>query len=247
MTGSFFEFNLATTAPEIVLELCNSPATNKIFKDTIDTYHSYVKFKSIPSRRIHYLAYENKTGNLIGALGISGATYAISCRDVFIGWTEEQKKKNLIKIANNSRFCLIQQNITIKNAGTMCLKQLRINGAKQWKDNYGDNLVLLETFVQAERDDIYNGKNTRSGAIYKADNWIEVGWTKGSSIQKAPMKMWMKEKGERGRLAREDKEACLKKYYLDGSTSSGYKITKSKKKIVFVKPLIKLWKKELLT
>ena len=56
---------------------------------------------------------------------------------------------------------------------------------------------------------------------------------------------WAKEKGERGRLARENKEECLKKYggYLGEHNKSGYKVTESKKKIVFVKPLVKNWKK----
>jgi hypothetical protein len=62
------------------------------------------------------------------------------------------------------------------------------------------------------------------------------------------MRMWAKEKGERGRLARENPEECLKKYagYLGDHTISGYKVTKTAKKIMFLKPLVKDWKERLL-
>jgi hypothetical protein len=246
--SNFFDFTNNDNSP-VVLESCNSSIKNKLFKDTIDTYHSYVKFKSIPSRRLSYLVYESKSGNLIGAVGISSAVIAVACIDKYIGWDSKTKMRNLNKVANNSRFCLIQSNITIKNTGSMALKQLRIIGAKDWKARYGDELILLETFVQPERDLAYNTQMTRNGSVYLSDNWIEIGMTSGSSIQKSPLKLWAKEDGERGRLAREDKAECLKRYaqYMDGHNNSGYKVTKSKKKIVFIKPLVYNWKIKLTT
>lgn len=238
------EVNKNVKSPIYLLE-CTTPSENKIFRNTIDTYHSYVKYKDSPTRNIRWLVYESVTGNLVGAVGLSSATIAVSKRDEWIGWDNTTKMRNLGKLANNSRFCLIQKNFTIKNIGSLTLKQLRIQGAIRWKERYNEPLVLLETFVQPSRDDDYNGRSTRNGAIYLADNWINVGMTVGASIQKTPLKLWAKENGERGRLARENPEECLKKYagYLGEHNSSGFKVTKSPKKIIFLKPLVFNWKK----
>jgi hypothetical protein len=242
------EINENVKSPIYLLE-CTTPSENKIFRNTIDTYHSYVKYKDSPTRNIRWLVYESVTGNLVGAVGLSSATIAVAKRDEFIGWDNETKMRHLGKLANNSRFCLIRKNFTIKNICSITLKQLRIQGTIRWKERYNEPLVLLETFVQPSRDEEYNGHSTRNGAIYLADNWTDVGMTSGSSIQKTPLKLWAKENGERGRLARENPEECLKKYagYLGEHNSSGFKVTKSPKKIIFVKPLVFNWKKILTT
>lgn len=242
------EANTNVKSPIYLLE-CTTPSENKIFRSTIDTYHSYVKYKDSPTRNIRWLIYESITGNLVGAVGLSSATIAVAKRDEWIGWDNVTKMRNLGKTANNSRFCLIQKNFTIKNVGSLTLKQLRIQGAIRWKERYNEPLVLLETFVQPSRDNEYNGHSTRNGSIYLADNWVNVGMTSGSSIQKTPLKLWAKENGERGRLARENPEECLKRYagYLGEHNSSGFKVTKSPKKIIFLKPLVFNWKKMLTT
>ena len=237
-------FDVPKSEQSVMLVLCTSPTHNKLFRDTIDNFHSYVKYKDSPTRNIRYLVYEGVSGNHIGAVGISSATIAVACRDAFMGWDNKTKMRHLNKLGNNSRFCLVRDNITVKNAASMCLKQLRIEGAKEWKRKYGDPLILLETFVQPERDDELNGQKNRNGCCYRSDNWIEVGMTSGASIQKSPLLLWAKETGERGRLARENKEECLKIYgkYLGEHNGSGYKVTESKKKIVFVRPLVHNWK-----
>lgn len=223
---------------------CTTPSENKIFRDTINKYHSYVKYKDSPTRNIRWLAYESISGNLVGAIGLSSATIAVAARDAFIGWDNVTKMKHLGKLANNSRFCLIRNNFTIKNIGSMTLKQLRIRGAQRWLERYEEPLLLIETFVQPDRTDELDGRVTRNGAIYLADNWINIGMTSGSSIRKTPLKLWAKETGERGRLARENKEECLKKYggYLGNCSESGYNVTTSPKKIILVKPLVDTWK-----
>ncbi len=243
----FFDYQVKTNSLVYLVE-CVTPAQNKIFRETIDKYHSYVKYKDSPTRNIRWLVYETQTGNHIGAIGLSSAVIGVGVRDSFIGWDNKTKIKNLKHLANNSRFCLATPNITIKNAASATLKQLRIEGAKRWKSKYGDDLILLETFVQPERAEDYKEHKLRNGSCYLADNWQMIGETQGHHIRKTPMKMWKKEKGERGRLARENQEECLKKYagYLGDHNDSGYKITKSAKKIMFVKSLVKDWKERLL-
>ena len=238
----FFDYSEAVKTKVFLVE-CIKPEQNKLFRETIDKFHSYKKYTDSPTRNIRWLVYEGESGNHIGAIGLSSATISISCRDKFIGWTKEQRIKNLGMLANNSRCCFIRDNITLKNAGSMVLKQLRLEGAKRWKEKYDQNLVLLETFVQPERDEEYCGHKTRNGSIYRADNWFEIGITSGNSIRKGPLGLWVKEKGARGELARKNPKAALEKYgYADGQE---YIVSKSLPKIMFIRPLVDDWKKQL--
>ena len=241
---SFFDYSEPIRS-RVLLEECSKPIQNKLFRDTIDKYHSYKKYTDSPTRNLRWLIYETESGNHIGAIGLSSATISISCRDNYIGWSKEQRIKNLGMLANNSRCCFIRNNITLKNVGSMTLKQLRVEGARRWKEKYEQDLILLETFVQPDRDTEYNGQTKRNGSIYRADNWIEIGMTTGHSIRKGPLGLWVKEKGLRGELARKDPKAALEKYgYADGQE---YIVSKSLPKIMFIKPLIENWKEVLTT
>ena len=113
-TSKFFEFEIKSDYP-ILLDECKTPEQNKLFRNTIDTYHSYRKYTDSPTRNIRWNIYETISGNHVGSIGISSATIAISCRDNYIGWNKDQRIKNLGMLANNSRCCFIQKNMTIKN------------------------------------------------------------------------------------------------------------------------------------
>jgi hypothetical protein len=225
----------------IFFDECNTSEKNKLLKKTIDENHSYKKYVSSPTRRIHWLIYESKSGNHIGAIGLSSATIAISCRDNFIGWTKDQRLKNLGMLANNSRFCLIRKNITVKNAGSMVLKCLSLNGSSLWKERYNEPLMMIETFVQEDREgNVYNNHDSRNGAVYKSSGYIRIGMSQGNSIRKAPTLLWAKEDTKRGELARSNPEEAWKKYGNYGGKE--YIVTKSLPKIMFVKPLVNNWK-----
>ena len=73
----------------IFLEECLVPTQTKIFRELIDTYHSYVKYVDVPQRRINYIIYRTSDGVAIGAIGLSSCVLAISVRDKFIGWNKE--------------------------------------------------------------------------------------------------------------------------------------------------------------
>ncbi len=223
----------------IFLEECLVPSQTKIFRKLINEHHSYIKYKDVPQRRINYIIYRTSDGVAIGAIGISSCVLAISVRDKFIGWSKDVRLANSNSVANNYRFCLVPES-GIENVGTMALKLLRKVGAKRWEEKYGDKLIMLETFVQPERDD---SDNKRNGAVYLADNWNMIGKTQGNSIKKAPLLLWQKEVGsKRGEMARNNPELAIKKYAVG---REHYVVTKSPVKKVFVKQLVKNWKKVL--
>jgi hypothetical protein len=240
--SSFFSYD---NDYPVFLDLIKTPDQMKIFVENNNKYHSYKKFTHSPTRNLRFNIYETQSGNNIGSIGLSSATIAISCRDKYIGWNKETRLRNLGMLANNSRCVFIKNRITIKNVGSMVLKRLEIDGKKCWRERYKQDLVLIETFVQPERDEEYNGQKLRNGSIYRASNWIQVGMTSGNSIRKGPLGLWKKETGPRGELARKNPKAALEKYgYADGNE---YIVTKSPVKIMFIKPLVWNWKKILLT
>ena len=233
----------------IILNECKQSSEFQLFRETINTHHSYVKYKDSPTRRLSFLVHEMTSGNFIGCIGLTSGTLALRCREEYIGWNNETKMRHLHQIANNSRFCLIKDNITVTNAASMTLKMLRTIGVAAWKRKYNDDLILLETFILPNRQNQYMGSYNRNGACYRADNWTEIGMTEGNSIKKLPIVMWKKEKTERGRLARENPEECMRQYafYVNNSEKYGYDVSSTDKKIVFIKPLIDNWKSVLLS
>ena len=230
--SSFFEYNNT----DITIDECNTPEKTRMFKDFINQYHSYVKYKVVPQRRINWLVWNG--AELVGAIGISSCVLCVKDRDNWIGWNKEQRMKLSNSMANNYRFCL-KPDTGIKNLGSRVLKMIRIEGAKRWKERYGDDLLLMETYVLQNEN--------RRGAVYLADNWTHVGNTQGVSIRKSNLKMWQVGENARARLARENPEEAIKKYGPKDENGVGQKmiITDSEPKMIFVKPIIKEWKERI--
>ena len=90
-------------------------------------------------------------------------------RDRFIGWTAEQRQRNLHLVINNARFLILPW-IECKNLASRLLSMATRRVPQDWHSRYGYSPVLLETFVETSRF---------QGTCYKATNWIRVGQTKG--------------------------------------------------------------------
>ena len=230
--NSFFEYNNT----DITIDECNTPEKTKMFANFINQYHSYVKYKVVPQRRINWLVWNGT--ELIGAIGISSCVLCVGDRDRWIGWDKEQRMKLSNSMANNYRFCL-KPDTGIKNLGSRVLKMIRIEGAKRWKERYGDDLLLMETYVLKNEN--------RRGAVYLADNWTHVGETSGISIKKAPIKHWLNGGSGATPLALKDIEAAIRKYGPKDENGVGQRmiIGESEPKMIFVKPLVKDWKERI--
>jgi hypothetical protein len=229
---SFFEYK----DTEITFDEVDNAEKNKLFRDFINKYHSYVKYKDVPQRRVNWLIWNGM--DLIGCIGFSSCVLAVGDRDRWIGWTKEQRQTLSNSMANNYRFCL-KPDTGIKNLGSRVLKIARNKLAIRWKEKYGDDLLLLETYVLKNEN--------RRGAVYLADNWTHVGNTTGVSISKAPTKHWLGEKSARGDLARLDIKAAIQKYGPKDENGIGqhYSVKESQPKMIFVKPIIKEWKERI--
>ncbi|MEK7614853.1 MAG: Druantia anti-phage system protein DruA, partial [Patescibacteria group bacterium] len=108
---------------------------------------------------------------ILGAMGFGGAAWKVAPRDIFLGWTPEERESRLHLIVNQTRFLILPW-IRCQNLATKSLALARHRIGDDWEQRYGYRPVLLETFVDTTRF---------RGTCYKADNWIHVGFTQGRS------------------------------------------------------------------
>ena len=130
--------------------------------------------------RYHYLGYGVPLGahikyfvmlgrEPIACLAFAGAAWRVEARDRWVGWNNEQRKRNLRFVVNNTRF-LIFPWIQVRNLASRLLALTARRVADDWVRLYAYQPLLLETFVDTER---------YAGTCYRAANWHFVGLTKG--------------------------------------------------------------------
>jgi hypothetical protein len=89
--------------------------------------------------------------------------------DAWIGWTDEQRQRNLQRIVSNGRF-LVFPWIRVQGLASKILALSARQLPHDWESCYGYRPLLLETLVDARRF---------RGTCYRAANWIHVGQTAG--------------------------------------------------------------------
>lgn len=129
----------------------------------------YVANHGCIGRQLHYLVYIDGIESPIGIISGASAVWACKPRDDFFNITTENRIKVIGKIINNVVFRL---ELNEKNLGSQILSLWRKRVVLDWKNKYNDEVIGFETFIFGEN---------RFGSLYKADNWIYQGETKGSA------------------------------------------------------------------
>tara|TARA_B100000029_G_scaffold252492_1_gene249393 strand:- start:1508 stop:2104 length:597 start_codon:yes stop_codon:yes gene_type:complete len=160
----------------IKLVIANDKVSKDFIKETIKNYHSYVPSTSSVGRRIDWVVFNDDKP--IGMIGIGSSVYPPP-KDILkhTKLSIKEYKNKFNSFANNWRFCMRE---SIRNAGTQILKELRRQAPLYWKQKYNDDLLYLITFVAG-------GNN---GAVYKADNWSQIGQTSGLPPHKSISMKW---------------------------------------------------------
>ena len=114
-------------------------------------------------------AVHDRNGWPLAMIGFSTAAWKLAPRDRLIGWTRQQREKNLSLVVDNPRFLILPW-ITIPNLGSHLLALIRRRLPEDWAERYHTTPVLIETFVETPR---------YTGAVYRASGWIHVGTTRG--------------------------------------------------------------------
>ena len=108
----------------------------------------------------------------VGCVLLAGAAKAIAVRDAWIGWTREQRLRNLGWVVNNTRF-LVFPWVEVRNLASHVLGQVVRRIGPDWQARWGYRPVLLETFVDP-------GKYR--GTCYRASGWQPLGQTQGQGL-----------------------------------------------------------------
>jgi hypothetical protein len=140
---------------------------SKIWFALLDQYH-YLGSGPLCGAQIRYLVKSSIHGYL-GALAFCSASWALKCRDQYIGWTEAARRANLQRLVGNDRF-LILPSVKVKNLASHVLAQALCRLPEDWQQRYHVRPVMVETFVDPSRF---------AGTCYKAANWSYIGQTAG--------------------------------------------------------------------
>jgi len=137
----------------------------------MERYH-YLGSGPLCGAQMRYLVYSPSYGYL-GGLAFSSAAWRLEARENWIGWSDEARRQNLGRVVGNSRF-LILPHVKVPHLASHVLGKAVRQLKQDWMQRYGEDPVLLETFVEKQR---------YGGTCYRAANWIEVGETKGRGRQ----------------------------------------------------------------
>lgn len=154
----------------ISLELVSHTSHEPLWDYLVSNYH-YLGYRKLLGHRLKYLAFVNNRP--VAAFSWSAPALKLRFRDKFIGWSDEQRKRHLKRIANNSRF-LIPDWVHVPHLASHLLAKCIHRLNRDWQKHFNYSLWCLETFVDPGRF---------KATSYKAANWQFLGCTQGSTKQ----------------------------------------------------------------
>jgi hypothetical protein len=138
----------------------------EVFNSLIARHH-YLGYCHPVGEHLKYIAFSE--GRPIACLSWSSAPRHLGCRDKFIGWPADIRKKNLRLIVYNSRFLILPWVQVCCLASHLLGRMARVVST-DWQRVYNHSVYFLETFVDTQRF---------KGTCYQAANWIYLGETTG--------------------------------------------------------------------
>jgi hypothetical protein len=130
--------------------------------------HHYLGSIRPVGERLYYVAL-NAAGQWVAILVFSAAAKHLKHRDEWIGWSNEQRRRRLSLVVNNSRFLLLPD-FSVPNLGSRILRLTLERLSKDWQSDYRHPVEVVETFVDPEQF---------CGTVYTASGWLELGQTDG--------------------------------------------------------------------
>lgn len=142
---------------------------SRLWRELVERYH-YLHCRVPVGANLRYIVRSERCPEQVLACMLwTSAAWKMAARDRWIGWNDQQRRRNLQFIVNQSRFLILPW-IRIRGLAStilsLCARQL----PGDWEKRYGYRPVLLETLVEAERF---------RGTCYRAANWIGLGRTQG--------------------------------------------------------------------
>ncbi len=148
------------------LEQVRRTRAEPLFNSLIEQYH-YLGYTQPVGEQLKYLV--SAQGRPLACLAWSSAPRHLGCRDRFIGWSAEARRRNLHLLAYNLRFLILPW-VQVPHLASHVLARMARQLSGDWQQVYGHPVHFLETFIEPERF---------RGTCYLAANWIRLGRTTG--------------------------------------------------------------------
>jgi hypothetical protein len=140
-----------------------------LWAEYVERYHYLGHRVPLGASLRYWVRSECYPAQVLACLLWSSAAWQMAARDRWIGWSAEQRARNLPFIVNNSRFLLLPW-VRVKGLASKILGHAARQLPDDWERLYGYRPLLLETLVEEERF---------RGTCYRAANWITLGRTQG--------------------------------------------------------------------
>ena len=137
-----------------------------LFNSLIEQHH-YLRYEQPVGEHLKYVVWGQ--GRPMACLAWSSAPRHLGCRDRFIGWDKEARRRNIGYIAYNTRFLIVPW-VDVPHLASHILGRIAQRVSRDWENLYGHPLYFLETFVDPGRF---------RGTCYRAANWVLLGETTG--------------------------------------------------------------------
>lgn len=160
------EGNLSDLRPIELLQVRRTPL-EKVYQGLMEQFH-YLGYSRPVGEHLGYLAYSQNRP--LACIGWCSAPRHIGCRDRHIGWTKEQRIRNLSLVVINTRDLILPW-VRVPHLASHLLGLMARRISRDWQQIYRHPVVWLESFVDPERGFL--------GTCYKAANWIYLGQTTG--------------------------------------------------------------------
>ena len=130
-------------------------------------HHHYLGYEQPVGEHLKYVVWAK--GRPIACMAWSSAPRHLGCRDRFIGWNREARRRNIRFIAYNTRFLILPW-VQVPHLASHILGRIARIVSQDWERLYRHPIYFLETFVDPERF---------RGTCYYAANWVLLGKTTG--------------------------------------------------------------------
>lgn len=156
----------ASECEPLELALVEGPVESRRWRELMERYH-YLGCRVPFGANLRYWVRHGERE--LACLLWTSPAWKMQARDVWIGWSDQQRRRNLQSIVNNSRFLILPW-VAVKGMASKILARSARQMPREWETRYGCRPLLLETLVDAARF---------RGTCYRAANWIPIGQTTG--------------------------------------------------------------------
>lgn len=174
LTWAPLEATLAEIRPLEIRQVRRS-GEEGLFNSFLEAYH-YLGYTQPVGEHLKYLI--NARGTPVACMGWSSAPRHIGCRDRYIGWSQEVRRRNIHLLAYNTRYLILPW-VKVPHLASHILSEVARRISRDWEALYRHPVYFLETFVDPERF---------RGTCYRAANWIRLGITTGRGKNDQTMK-----------------------------------------------------------